>query len=107
MKPDISRAKKTGHFNLLPTAGSDLIKNAVKFHLAPKERHLMRTMTTETNATQVDGMAVANIRDNSQLHGWLERLVAQKGSDLLLVSGAPAAIRTEGVLSTLGERALS
>jgi len=67
----------------------------------------MRTMTTETNATQVDGMAVANGRDNSQLHGWLERLVAQKGSDLLLVSGAPAAIRTEGVLSTLGESALS
>ncbi|MFL6305684.1 MAG: type IV pilus twitching motility protein PilT [Candidatus Sulfotelmatobacter sp.] len=64
-------------------------------------------MTTETNATQVDGMAVANGRDNSQLHGWLERLVAQKGSDLLLVSGAPAAIRTEGVLSTLGESALS
>ena len=67
----------------------------------------MRTMTTETNATQVDGMAVANGRDNSQLHGWLERLVAQKGSDLLLVSGAPAAIRTEGVLSTLSESALS
>jgi twitching motility protein PilT len=67
----------------------------------------MRAMTTETNATQVDGMAVANGRDNSQLHGWLERLVAQKGSDLLLVSGAPAAIRTEGVLSTLGESALS
>jgi twitching motility protein PilT len=67
----------------------------------------MRTMTTETNATQVDGMAVANRRDNSQLHGWLERLVAQKGSDLLLVCGAPAAIRTEGVLSTLGESALS
>jgi twitching motility protein PilT len=67
----------------------------------------MRTMTTETNATRVDGMAVANGRDNSQLHGWLERLVAQKGSDLLLVSGAPAAIRTEGVLSTLGESALS
>ena len=67
----------------------------------------MRTMTTETNATQVDGMAVANSRDNSPLHGWLERLVAQKGSDLLLVSGAPAAIRTEGVLSTLGESALS
>ena len=67
----------------------------------------MRTMTTETNATQVDGMAVANGRDNSELHGWLERLVAQKGSDLLLVSGAPAAIRTEGVLSTLGESALS
>ena len=67
----------------------------------------MRTMTTETNATQVDGMAVANGRDNSQLHGWLERLVALKGSDLLLVSGAPAAIRTEGVLSTLSESALS
>jgi twitching motility protein PilT len=44
---------------------------------------------------------------NSHLQGWLEQLVTQKGSDLLLVSGAPAAIRTEGVLSTLGESALS
>lgn len=45
--------------------------------------------------------------DNSHLHGWLEQMVAQKGSDLLLVSGAPAAVRREGVLSTLGESALS
>jgi twitching motility protein PilT len=67
----------------------------------------MRTMTTETKTTHVNGMGVANNGDNSQLHGWLEQLVAQKGSDLLLVSGAPAAVRTEGVLSTLGEGALS
>jgi twitching motility protein PilT len=75
--------------------------------LAPKEQHLMRTMTTETKTTHVNGMGVANNGDNSQLHGWLEQLVAQKGSDLLLVSGAPAAVRTEGVLSTLGRGALS
>ena len=67
----------------------------------------MRTMTTETKTTHVNGMGVANNGDNSQLHGWLEQLVAQKGSDLLLVSGAPAAVRTEGVLSTLGRGALS
>jgi twitching motility protein PilT len=66
----------------------------------------MKTMTTETNTTHVDTMGRANT-DNSHLHGWLEQLVTQKGSDLLLVSGAPAAIRTEGVLSTLGESALS
>ena len=64
-------------------------------------------MTTETNTTQVDGMGVTERAKNSPLQGWLERLVTQKGSDLLLVSGAPAAIRTEGVLSTLGESALS
>jgi twitching motility protein PilT len=84
----------------------DLVENAVTVHLAPKERHLMKTMTTETNTTHVDTMGRANT-DNSHLHGWLEQLVTQKGSDLLLVSGAPAAIRTEGVLSTLGESALS
>jgi Tfp pilus assembly ATPase PilU len=87
-------------------AGSDLIKNAVKIHLAPKERHLMRTMTTETNTTHVDRMGLPN-SDNTHLHRWLEQLVAQKGSDLLLVSGAPAAVRTEGVLSPLGESTLS
>jgi len=67
----------------------------------------MKTMTTETNTTHVNGMAVAKGGDNSHLHAWLEQLVMQKGSDLLLVSGAPAAVRTEGVLSTLGESALS
>jgi twitching motility protein PilT len=67
----------------------------------------MKTMTTETNTTHVDGMGVTERAKNSHLHGWLEQLVTQKGSDLLLVSGAPAAIRTEGVLSTLGESALS
>jgi twitching motility protein PilT len=64
-------------------------------------------MATETNTTQVDGMGVPERAKNSHLQGWLEQLVTQKGSDLLLVSGAPAAIRTEGVLSTLGESALS
>ena len=67
----------------------------------------MRAMTTETNTTHVNGMGVGNSGDNSHLHGWLEQLVVQKGSDLLLVSGAPAAVRTEGVLSPLGEGALS
>jgi twitching motility protein PilT len=67
----------------------------------------MKTMTTETNTTHVDGMGVTERAKNSHLQGWLEQLVTQKGSDLLLVSGAPAAIRTEGVLSTLGESALS
>jgi twitching motility protein PilT len=66
----------------------------------------MRTMTTETNTTHVDRMGLPN-SDNTHLHRWLEQLVAQKGSDLLLVSGAPAAVRTEGVLSPLGESTLS
>jgi twitching motility protein PilT len=45
--------------------------------------------------------------DGAHLQGWLQQLVTQNGSDLLLVSDAPAAIRTEGVLSTIGESRLS
>lgn len=67
----------------------------------------MRTMTTETKPAHVEVAGGPNGGDNSHLHGWLERLVAEKGSDLLLVSGAAAAVRTEGVLSTIGKSALS
>src|SRR5690242_20364922 len=45
--------------------------------------------------------------DGAHLQGWLQQLVSQNGSDLLLVSNAPAAIRTEGVLSTIGESRLT
>ncbi len=64
-------------------------------------------MTTEINPAHVEVTGGVNDGDNPHLHGWLERLVAEKGSDLLLVSGAAAAVRTEGVLSTIGESALS
>jgi twitching motility protein PilT len=42
----------------------------------------------------------------ARLDGWLETLVAQKGSDLLLVPGAPASIRLEGEVRSIGERVL-
>ncbi len=41
------------------------------------------------------------------LKDWLQQLVSQNGSDLLLVSEAAAAIRTEGVLSPIGDRPLT
>jgi twitching motility protein PilT len=45
--------------------------------------------------------------DSVQLKGWLEQLIALKGSDLLLVPHAPAAVRIEGALSAIGESPLS
>jgi twitching motility protein PilT len=46
-------------------------------------------------------------RELVDLNGWLEQLVSGKGSDLVLVPNAPAAIRVEGALSMIGDRALS
>lgn len=46
-------------------------------------------------------------REPVELKGWLEQLVSSKGSDLLLVPNAPAAVRVEGALAVLGDRALS
>lgn len=64
-------------------------------------------MTIETNPANIEVSDPAKGVDNSQLHGWLEQLVAQRGSDLLLVSGARGAVRTEGTLSPITERVLS
>jgi twitching motility protein PilT len=41
-----------------------------------------------------------------RLREWLQKLVSQNGSDLLLVADAPASIRVEGTLSTIGDRPL-
>jgi twitching motility protein PilT len=41
------------------------------------------------------------------LREWLQKLVSRNGSDLLLVADAPASIRVEGSLSTIGDRPLS
>jgi twitching motility protein PilT len=43
----------------------------------------------------------------SRLTRWLETLVARKGSDLLLVAGAPPAVRIDGTLRPLPEAPLS
>jgi twitching motility protein PilT len=44
--------------------------------------------------------------DRSRLDGWLRELVARRASDLLLVAGAPAAIRLDGRVVPLGGAAL-
>lgn len=48
-------------------------------------------------------------RPNAPLHlnEWLAQLVANRGSDLLLVPNAPPAIRVEGSLAAVGETVLS
>jgi twitching motility protein PilT len=45
--------------------------------------------------------------DLTELKQWLAQLASLNGSDLLLVPKAPAAIRVEGTLSTIGDRALT
>ncbi len=42
-----------------------------------------------------------------RLTGWLEELVARRGSDLLLVAGAPPCVRVDGRLARLPEAPLS
>ncbi len=65
-------------------------------------------MTAETNPSRVQVIHVETRTDaSSHLGGWLEQLVARHGSDLLLVPAAPPAIRIEGALSAIGERALN
>ena len=49
----------------------------------------------------------AAARASFQLNLWLEQLVARKGSDLLLVPLAPAAIRVEGALLAIGDGPLT
>jgi twitching motility protein PilT len=64
-------------------------------------------MTAERNAARMEVIGEENRNDNSALRGWLEQLVSQNGSDLLLVADAAAAIRVEGSISALGDRVLS
>jgi twitching motility protein PilT len=46
-------------------------------------------------------------QDSVQLNLWLEQLVSRKGSDLLLVPQAPAAMRVEGTLVAIGDSPLT
>jgi twitching motility protein PilT len=63
-------------------------------------------MTPEENP-RIQTIDSANrTADSVRLKQWLEHLVAQNGSDLLLVPGAPAAIRIEAVLSAIGDSPL-
>jgi len=42
------------------------------------------------------------IPELARLHGWLDEAVARSASDLLLVAGAPASVRIDGVVVPLG-----
>jgi twitching motility protein PilT len=48
----------------------------------------------------------ASAIDRTRLHGWLHALVERRASDLLLVAGAPAALRIDGRVVSLGGAAL-
>jgi twitching motility protein PilT len=63
-------------------------------------------MTGEGNQARVEVIHGENQADRDGLKSWLEQLVQQNGHDLLLVSGAPAAVRVEGVLWALSETPL-
>ena len=64
-------------------------------------------MTGEGNSAGVQVIHPEGSAGESLLISWLEQLVAQHGSDLLLVPHAPASIRLEGALVAVGDRPLS
>lgn len=64
-------------------------------------------MTAEGNPARVQVIHETRPQQSEELKQWLGELVARNGSDLLLVPQAPASIRFEGALSTIGERPLS
>ena len=65
----------------------------------------MGMMTADRNPARVPEIS-SECAGAAPLNDWLERLVAQSGSDLLLVPEAAAAIRVEAVWSAIGDRAL-
>jgi twitching motility protein PilT len=64
-------------------------------------------MTANRNPPRAQEIASEQRAGAAQLNCWLERLVTQSGSDLLLVPEAAAAIRVEAVWSAIGDRVLS
>src|SRR5580658_5791586 len=65
-------------------------------------------MTAEGNPARVQAIhAEAPARESIQLNSWLAQLVEGRGSDLLLVPHAPASIRVEGSLVTVGDSPLT
>lgn len=64
-------------------------------------------MTAESNPARVQIIHPETHTVPDQLNLWLEQLMAQKGSDLLLVANAPASIRVESVLTSVGSGPLT
>jgi twitching motility protein PilT len=64
-------------------------------------------MTVETNPARVQVIHSESRANLAQLDTWLQELTTRGGSDLLLVSLAPASIRVEGALVTIGSERLT
>src|ERR1700722_11146946 len=65
-------------------------------------------MTAEGNPARIQVIhPETRPRESAQLNSWLQQLEARHGSDLLLVPLAPASIRVEGTLVTIGDRPLT
>jgi twitching motility protein PilT len=64
-------------------------------------------MTAEANPRVRVIHSEARAEEPAQLNAWLRELVSLKGSDLLLVPDAAAAIRVEGALAAIGSRPLT
>lgn len=71
------------------------------------DSHPIGNMTAESNPARVQVIHPETPSLPEQLNSWLEQLTAQKGSDLLLVPNAPASIRVESVLSSIGSNPLT
>lgn len=66
-----------------------------------------RKMPAEGNPARVQAIHETHPQESEELKQWLRELVSRNGSDLLLVPQAPASIRFEGALSTIGDRPLT
>jgi twitching motility protein PilT len=65
-------------------------------------------MTAEGNPARVQAIhPETGPQESAALKDWLNELITRGGSDLLLVPHAPASIRIEGAVSTIGDRPLS
>jgi twitching motility protein PilT len=65
-------------------------------------------MTADGNPARVQVIHSENrSHESAQLHSWLRDLVSRKGSDLLLVPQAPASMRLEGALVSVGDSPLT
>jgi len=65
-------------------------------------------MTAERNPTSVQVIhSESRLEQSEELQQWLRELVDRNGSDLLLVPEAPASIRVEGAIASIGDRALT
>ena len=57
----------------------------------------------ELNSTSTQTTAATAATDASRLERWLRLLASRNGSDLLLVAGAPPAVRLDGKVVALTE----